>query len=352
MYVPFLLSHRRPTRMHGSRSTRLGGVRLLSLPRLTLECLPTAIHLHPRTHLTPYPSLAHHTMSASQFLSAGSSKLGRPRRSQSPTVPQPMSTSDHLPTQPGVPSAPSSASPRSHSDSASSSVRASVPWPLSDPKLCLFFDPFSVRAAEVKTGLEVSSSSLLSPSPLLPSTVRHLADARCRSLLPIQSLLKLSGSKLNTASVVQSATHLVLDPAEELNRSLRARAGQAVQGRENEDAKQRVVTLDWAKSSFFAGRGLPEKDFGFDDDGRESPADEAVDVDGGTESEVESESERVDSMGRPNPRVWVPDEEEDAARWLASDPQKKSKEDGGSIWDQYAHVMVSPLCERATHTVV
>lgn len=156
-----------------------------------------------------------------------------------------------------------------------------------------------------------------------------------------QSLLKLSGSKLNTASVVQSATHLVLDPAEELNRSLRARAGQTVRGREDEDVKQRVVTLDWAKSSFFAGRGLPEEEFGIDDSGGEPRAGPDVKVAGKVEEEPfdawgRRASEYVNGNNNHGLRAWLVEEEEDWAQWLASDPQNRSREDGGSIADQYA----------------
>ena len=154
-----------------------------------------------------------------------------------------------------------------------------------------------------------------------------------------QKTIARSGHTLVAASSAMQASHILIDPDDgaELNAFLRARAGQPVQGREHEDVKQHVVTLDWAKSSFLAGIGLPEEDFGFsDDESDEGHVDAEADGGSGT-----SQVEGLDSLGRRNGNIWTPAEEENVARWLASNPQKKSKEDGGSIWDQYAQIMVS-----------
>ena len=131
----------------------------------------------------------------------------------------------------------------------------------------------------------------------------------------------------------------------EQNASVRARAGNPVFGREHEPIRQTVLALEWVMESFIRGEAAPEDEFEIRDEEPEQ-VEEAREEEGSGEAEQSDEDDELDERGhRPSDYVfpayasrggWLHSEEEELAKFLATNPQDKDKEDGGSIWDQYA----------------
>ncbi|KAL7415464.1 hypothetical protein BDY24DRAFT_413596 [Mrakia frigida] len=169
--------------------------------------------------------------------------------------------------------------PPSHSDLPSSSSSSFV-WPFSDPTLVFFIDPFSSKTEALKNNLERKAS--------------------------------VHGLPFRTTTLALQASHVVLDPSCEENRFLRSF-----------DVLE-PVSFNWIKDSFLEEKALPEEDYSL-------PEVEDVEQDEEQEPEVVGEATVCDSYARRG-KAWLVREEEDIARFLASDAQTNGD---GYLWKQY-----------------
>ncbi|KAL7415479.1 hypothetical protein BDY24DRAFT_383084 [Mrakia frigida] len=167
--------------------------------------------------------------------------------------------------------------------SSSSLLEVALPppvWPFSDPNIRLYFDPISIKAQSLQKTLE-----------------RKAAASGA------------SSSNFSTTDINQ-ASHIILDPNVK-NETLASRT----------QPLPRRVSYQWVVDSFLEEEALPEEDYGLSlPDIRSSS------------SEVVKAGERARHGGKV--RLWLPEEEKEMARFLASDPQ----DDGTgylSIWNQH-----------------